>query len=63
MPGDMLTTREVAKYLGIHEKQVYRLLRQRRLPGTRITGRWIFPPARDRVDRGVLARCAEVAER
>jgi putative molybdopterin biosynthesis protein len=42
MPGDMLTTREVAKYLGIHEKQVYRLLRQRRLPGTRITGRWIF---------------------
>ncbi len=42
MPGDMLTTREVAKYLGIHEKQVYRLLRQGRLPGTRITGRWVF---------------------
>lgn len=42
MAGDMLSTREVAKYLGIHEKQVYRLLRQRRLPGTRVTGRWIF---------------------
>jgi putative molybdopterin biosynthesis protein len=42
MPGDMLTTREVAKHLGIHEKHVYRLLRQRRLPGTRVTGRWIF---------------------
>jgi excisionase family DNA binding protein len=42
MPGDMLSTREVAKYLGIHEKQVYRLLRQRRLPGTRVTGRWLF---------------------
>ncbi len=40
--GDMLSTREVAKYLGIHEKQVYRLLRQGRLPGTRITGRWVF---------------------
>jgi putative molybdopterin biosynthesis protein len=38
----MLSTREVAKYLGIHEKQVYRLLRQGRLPGTRITGRWVF---------------------
>ncbi len=42
MPGDMLTTREVARYLGIHEKQVYRLLRQGRLPGTRVTGRWVF---------------------
>ena len=42
MPGDMLTSREVAEYLGIHEKQVYRLLRQHRLPGTRVTGRWIF---------------------
>jgi excisionase family DNA binding protein len=38
----MLSTREVARYLGIHEKQVYRLLRQRRLPGTRVTGRWLF---------------------
>ncbi len=38
----MLSSREVARYLGIHEKQVYRLLRQGRLPGTRITGRWIF---------------------
>lgn len=42
MPGDMMTTEEVAEYLGIHEKQVYRLLRQGRLPGTRVTGRWIF---------------------
>ncbi len=42
MPGDMLTSREVAEYLGIHEKHVYRLLRQGRLPGTRITGRWVF---------------------
>ncbi len=38
----MLSTREVAEYLGIHEKQVYRLLRQGRLPGTRVTGRWVF---------------------
>jgi excisionase family DNA binding protein len=38
----MLTSREVAEYLGIHEKHVYRLLRRGRLPGTRVTGRWIF---------------------
>jgi excisionase family DNA binding protein len=42
MTGDMLTTREVAAYLGIHEKQVYRLLRQGRLPGTKVTGHWVF---------------------
>jgi putative molybdopterin biosynthesis protein len=42
MPGEMLSAREVAKYLGIHEKQVYRLLRQGRLPGTRMVGRWVF---------------------
>lgn len=38
----MLNSSEVADYLGIHEKQVYRLLKQGRLPGTRITGRWVF---------------------
>lgn len=38
----MLSSRDVAAYLGIHEKQVYRLLRQGRLPGTRVTGRWVF---------------------
>lgn len=42
MPGDLLTSREVASYLGVHEKHVYRLLRQGRLPGTRVTGRWVF---------------------
>ena len=42
MSEDMLSTREVAAYLGIHEKQVYRLLRQGRLPGTKVTGHWIF---------------------
>jgi putative molybdopterin biosynthesis protein len=42
MAGDMLSTSEVAEYLGIHEKHVYQLLRTGRLPGTRITGHWVF---------------------
>jgi len=42
MSGDMLSAREVAAYLGIHEKRVYSLVRQGRLPGTRVTGRWVF---------------------
>ncbi len=43
MPGENLTTKEVARYLGIHEKQVYALIKAKRIPATRVTGKWIFP--------------------
>ena len=39
----MLNTREVAKYLNINEKLVYRLIKERKIPGTRVTGKWTFP--------------------
>lgn len=39
----MMNTREVARYLGIHEKQVYALVKDKRIPSTRLTGKWIFP--------------------
>jgi len=41
--GDMMSTREVAQYLGIHEKQVYALIKVKRIPSTKITGKWVFP--------------------
>jgi putative molybdopterin biosynthesis protein len=43
MPEEMMNTKEVAGYLGIHEKQVYALIRAGRIPATRATGKWIFP--------------------
>jgi putative molybdopterin biosynthesis protein len=43
MPGEMMSTKEVAEYLGVHEKQVYALIKSKRIPSTRITGKWIFP--------------------
>ena len=43
MPKDMMNTKEVAEYLGIHEKQVYTLVKTGKIPCTRITGKWIFP--------------------
>ena len=43
MPKDMMNTKEVAEYLGIHEKQVYALIKGKKIPCTRITGKWIFP--------------------
>ena len=43
MSEEMMNTKEVAKYLGIHEKQVYALIKAKRIPSTRITGKWVFP--------------------
>jgi len=43
MPDEMMNTKEVAAYLGIHEKQVYGLIKSKKIPCTRVTGKWVFP--------------------
>ncbi len=43
MPEEVVNTKEVARYLDIHEKQVYALIRTGKIPATRVTGKWIFP--------------------
>ena len=43
MAEEMMNTKEVAKYLGIHEKQVYALIKSKKIPSTRVTGKWVFP--------------------
>lgn len=43
MSEEMMNTKEVAGYLGIHEKQVYALIKTGRMPATRVTGKWLFP--------------------
>lgn len=40
---DLLSTKEVADQLGIHEKKVYKLITEQGLPGTKVTGKWLFP--------------------
>jgi len=42
---DFLTTKEVAGYLRIKQRRVYELVRQRAIPCTRVTGKWLFPKA------------------
>jgi len=42
MEKEMLTVREVADYLNMNEKIVYRLVREGKIPGTRVTGKWTF---------------------
>ncbi|HET8727285.1 MAG TPA: helix-turn-helix transcriptional regulator [Alphaproteobacteria bacterium] len=42
---DLMNTREVAEYLRLKERKIYELVRQRRIPCTRVTGKWLFPKA------------------
>jgi len=43
MNKEMLNTKDLANYLNINEKQVYRLIKEKKIPATRITGKWTFP--------------------
>ncbi len=43
MPAENMSTRDVAEYLGINEKQVYHLIKTKSIPCTRVTGKWVFP--------------------
>ena len=40
---DLLSTKEVAQFLGVNEKMVYTLVAEKSLPATKITGKWLFP--------------------
>lgn len=39
----LLSTKEVARYLGVNEKMVYTLVSEKGLPASKVTGKWIFP--------------------
>jgi putative molybdopterin biosynthesis protein len=43
MSSELMNTKEIAKYLEIHEKQVYLLIKAGKIPCSRVTGKWIFP--------------------
>lgn len=63
MPETLLNTREVAAYLQINEKQVYRLIRNGTIPCTRVTGKWLFPQSlvEEWVQRGARAKTLHAA--
>lgn len=49
----LMTTKEVARHLGVNEKMVYALISEKGLPASKVTGKWLFP--RHLVDRWVEA--------
>jgi putative molybdopterin biosynthesis protein len=40
---ELMTTKEVAAYLRIKERKVYELVSARRIPCSRVAGKWLFP--------------------
>ena len=57
MAKEMMDTREVAAYLNINEKLVYKLLKEKKIPGSRVTGKWTFP--RGLIDEWVIESAKE----
>jgi excisionase family DNA binding protein len=41
-PAPAMTVREVAAYLAVDEKTIYRLAQQGKLPGFKVAGTWRF---------------------
>ena len=42
-PTELMDVHGVARYLGINEKKVYFLAKTKKIPCTRVTGKWAFP--------------------
>jgi putative molybdopterin biosynthesis protein len=40
--SEILSTKEVAKFLKINGKMVYTLISEKGLPATKVTGKWFF---------------------
>lgn len=51
-PPGFMSVKEVAAYLHLNEKKIYALVRDRKIPATKVTGKWVFP--RVLVDRWLL---------
>jgi len=60
MTREMFTTKEVAEYLSINEKQVYRLIKEKKIPSTRITGKWLFP--KNLIEEWIMSNARESVE-
>ena len=55
-----MTVREVAAYLNVNEKTIYRLAQRRELPGFKVAGAWRFQ--REDIDHWITAQ-KQVASR
>jgi len=47
-----MTVKQAAEYLHLNEKKIYALASERKIPATKVTGKWLFP--RELVDQWLL---------
>lgn len=47
-----MSVKQVAAYLQVNDKKIYSLVREGKIPASKVTGKWLFP--RDLVDQWVL---------
>ncbi|MBI3324547.1 MAG: helix-turn-helix domain-containing protein [Candidatus Omnitrophica bacterium] len=59
-PGQIMTLREVAGYLGLHVMTVYKLTREGRVPAAKIGGQWRFK--RDVLDEWLESQMRKQSE-
>ncbi len=52
-----MTVREVAAYLNVNKKTVYRLAQKREIPGFQVAGAWRFRP--EDIDRWIATQTAD----
>jgi putative molybdopterin biosynthesis protein len=41
--AELMSTKQIARYLGINEKKIYAMAKAGAIPCTRVTGKWVFP--------------------
>jgi len=58
----MLTIKEVAESMGVHQRTIYRLAKGGKMPGFKFGGTWRFDPEtiRQWINQEMLKNCTEV---
>jgi len=60
MPDDVLTVKDVAKYLKVTDRTIYRMVADRRIPAFKVGGSWRF--RRTEIDEWIRERTHDVRE-
>lgn len=58
MPEDVLTLKEVAEYLKVTERTIYRMVAERKIPAFKVGGSWRFRLTE--IDEWIRAQTHEV---
>lgn len=58
MPDDIVTVREIAEYLKVTERTIYRMVKDQKIPAFKVGGSWRF--RLDEIDDWIRSQTHEV---